>query len=231
MIASSTTAIQSSVLALNRQFVAVHIVSVRRAFCLLYKGSAEVISVVDGSFQAFDFESWLEDSLLRSELFERESTSLLASTTTAGAGGQYASGSGTGLDEAEDWIQSVNFQIQVPRVIRLLDYERMPKNSVKFNRRNIFLRDENLCQYCGRRYHAQRLSLDHVIPKSRGGPTTWDNIVCCCIDCNVRKGGRTPGEANMRLLKPPRKPQRNPLLFHFLNSRKYQSWRMFLTER
>ena len=168
MIAGPTSsAIQSSVLALNRQYVAVHVVSARRAFCLLYKGAAEVISVEENYFETYSFEDWLEAGLLeaslRIELGEEES----------------------------DWVRSVNFMIRVPRVIRLLQYERLPRNTVKFNRRNIFIRDENRCQYCGRSYGSQRLSLDHVMPKSRGGPTNWENIVCCCLDCNVKKGGRT----------------------------------------
>lgn len=202
MIAASTAAIQSSVLALNRQYAPVHVLSVRRAFCLLYKGHAEVIAIEDGGFQAFSFEAWLENSLMRLAL-------------------------GDLPDDDPDWIQSVNFEIQVPRVVRLLRYERVPRNSVKFNRRNIFLRDEYVCQYCGRRYSAHRLSLDHVLPKSRGGPTTWDNIVCCCLDCNVRKGGRTPHEAGMKLIRAPRKPARNPILFQHLRSRKYASWKTF----
>ena len=205
MIAAPTSsAIQSSVLALNRQYVAVHILSVRRAFCLLYKGAAEVISVEEDLFQNYSFDDWLEASLL------------------------YASLNLT--DEESEWVRSVNFEIRVPRVIRLLRYERLPRNSIKFNRRNIFLRDENCCQYCGRRYGSHRLSLDHVLPKSRGGPTNWENIVCCCLDCNVRKGGRTPHEAGMALIKVPRKPARNPLLFQHTNSRKYRIWRTFLNE-
>ncbi len=205
MIAGPTsTAIQSSVLALNRHYVAVHILSVRRAFCLLYKGAAEVISIEEDLYQNYTFSDWLEASLLQAEL--------------------------NLTDEESEWIQSVNFEIRVPRVIRLLRYERLPRNSIKFNRRNIFLRDENCCQYCGRRYGAQRLSLDHVMPKSRGGPTNWENIVCCCLDCNVRKGGRTPHEAGMALMKAPRKPVRNPLLFQHMNSRKYRIWRTFLNE-
>lgn len=197
-----TAAIQSSVLVLNRQYVAVHILSARRAFCLLYKGIAEAISVEDEVYQNYSFDDWLEFSLIQ------------ASLSLAG-------------DETE-WVRSVNFEIRVPRVIRLLGYERLPRNSIKFNRRNIFLRDENCCQYCGRRYGMQRLSLDHVLPKSRGGPTNWENIVCCCLDCNVRKGGRTPHEAGMQLMRAPRKPARNPLLFQHLNSRKYRIWRTFL---
>jgi 5-methylcytosine-specific restriction endonuclease McrA len=197
-----SSVIQSSVLVLNRQYVAVHILNVRRAFCLLYKGVAEVISVEEDLYQTYTFDGWLEASLLRASL---------------------------GLnDEEAEWVRSVNFEIQVPRVIRLLKYERLPRNGVKFNRRNIFLRDENCCQYCGRRYGSQRLSLDHVLPKSRGGPTNWENIVCCCLDCNVKKGGRTPHEAGMALMRAPRKPARNPVLFQHLNSRKYRIWRTFL---
>lgn len=205
MIAGSrSSAVQSSVLVLNRQYVAVHILSVRRAFCLLYKGIAEVIAVEDDVYQNYTFDDWLELSLLRSPP--------------------------TLADEDSEWIRSVNFEIQVPRVIRLLGYERLPRNGVKFNRRNIFLRDENCCQYCGRRYGLHRLSLDHVLPKCRGGPTNWENIVCCCLDCNVKKGGRTPHEAGMALMRAPRKPARNPVLFQHLNSRKYRIWRTFLND-
>ncbi len=201
-----TAAIQSSVLVLNRQYAAVHILSVRRAFCLLYKGIAEVISVEDDAYQNYSFDDWLESSLLAASLNPR------------------------GDDDDAEWVRSVNFEIRVPRVIRLLGYERLPRNSVKFNRRNIFLRDENCCQYCGRRYGTHRLSLDHVMPKCRGGKTNWENIVCCCLDCNVKKGSRTPHEAGMQLMKAPRKPARNPVLFQHLNSRKYHIWRTFLGE-
>jgi 5-methylcytosine-specific restriction endonuclease McrA len=204
MIASSVTAIQSSVLALNRQYAPVHVISVRRAFCLLYKSLAEVIHVEDGSYTSYDFDGWLETSLLRLSLGD--------------------------TDDETDFIQSVNFEIQVPRVVRLLRYERLPRNGVKFNRRNIFLRDDYICQYCNRRYSAHRLSLDHVMPRSRGGPTTWENIVCCCLDCNVRKGGRTPHEAGMKLVRPPRKPARNPLLFQHIRSQKYALWKPFLMD-
>lgn len=204
MITSTATAIQSNVLALNRQFMAVQVISARRAFCLLYKELAEVIALEEGVYQSFNLNHWIENCELRTEL-------------------------GT-CDDHSDWVQTVRFDIQVPRVIRLLAYEKMPKNTIKFNRRNIFLRDEMRCQYCGSRYSTHKLSLDHVHPKSRGGPTTWENIVCCCLECNVRKGGRTPSEAGMRLLQAPRKPARNPLLFQHLNSRKYESWRAFLPE-
>jgi 5-methylcytosine-specific restriction endonuclease McrA len=197
-----SAAMQSNVLALNRLYLAIHVVSVRRAFCLLWKGMAEVINVEDGAYMAYDFESWREISELKLEFSEN--------------------------GEADEWILAVNFQIQVPRVIRLLDYDRVPRSSVKFSRRNIFLRDENCCQYCTRKFSAHNLSLDHVLPRSRGGQTSWENVVCACLKCNVRKGGRTPQEAGMKLQQKPVKPKRNPMLVHQLSSQKYACWRSFL---
>ncbi len=196
-------AMQASVLALNRNFAAVHVLSVRRAFCLIFKELAEVIHVEDGRFVGYDFESWREISELRARMGER--------------------------GEEDDWIRAVNFDIQVPRIVRLLRYDRLPRNAVKFNRRNVFLRDEHRCQYCGRRYTSTRLSLDHILPRSRGGPDTWENVVCACLTCNVRKGGRTPSEAGMKLIRPPVKPPRSPLICRHLAQQKYVAWRTFLS--
>ena len=197
-----TLAMQASVLALNRTYAPVHVVSVRRAFTLLYKGMAEVVHIEDGQYLTFNFDSWRDLCELKHSLDE--------------------------CCEWDDWIRTVTFVIQVPRVIRLLDYDRIPRNVVKFNRRNVFLRDENRCQYCGKKFGAHHLSLDHVLPRSRGGPSTWDNIVCACLKCNVRKGGRTPQEAGMKLFRSPAKPPRNPSLAHQLSSRKYSAWKNFL---
>ncbi|NOX54167.1 MAG: HNH endonuclease [Planctomycetes bacterium] len=204
MATSPSSALQAHVLALNRLYVAVQIITARRALCLLWKGLAEVVSVENGAYMTYDFQSWREISELKAALNERS--------------------------QDEDWVQAVNFEIEVPRTIRLLEYDRVPRNVVKFNRRNIFLRDGNRCQYCGKRFASQDLSLDHVIPRSRGGQSTWENIVCACLRCNVRKGGRTPREAGMKLIRPPKKPSRNPLLTVKLNSRKYASWKNFLDE-
>ena len=104
----------------------------------------------------------------------------------------------------------------------------MPRSTVKFNRRNIFARDENRCQYCGHRFPMSELSLDHVVPRSQGGPTSWDNIVCACVNCNVKKGGRTPDQAHMKLVRKPVKPRTSPLVSIKMGSSKYQSWKAFL---
>ncbi len=198
-----SSAMQAHVLALNRHYVPVHIFSAPRVFCLLCKGLAEVVHVEDGRFATLDFEAWREHSQLKLEL---------------------------GLREAhEDWVQAVQFEIEVPRVIRLLKYERVPRSTVKYNRRNVFLRDEHRCQYCARRFSVQRLSLDHVMPRSRGGPDTWENVVCACLNCNVRKGGRTPLEAGMRLLSEPVRPKRSPLVSRQLMLRKYSAWKAFIS--
>ena len=200
MSLGTTPALDSSVLVLNKLYMAVHVISVRRAFCLLFKDLAEVITLDEGHYQSYDFHSWREVSEARARF--------------------------KGPDD--DYVRTVHYEIQVPRVIRLLGYDRLPRQKVKFNRRNIFARDSNRCQYCGKRFATSELSLDHVVPRSRGGPATWENIVCACLKCNVRKGGRTPWEAGMKLFREPIVPKTSPLLSLKLSHRKYQSWKTFL---
>src|SRR5947207_71268 len=195
------SALDASVLVLNKLFMAVHIISVRRAFCLLCKDLAEVVSMEDGQFTTYDFSSWREVSEYRARHFRQEE---------------------------DDWVRTSSTEIQVPRIIRLTGYDRLPRQTVKFNRRNIFARDNNQCQFCGKKFPTSELSLDHVTPRSQGGQTTWENIVCACVACNVRKGGRTPREAGMTLIRKPEKPKRSPMLTLTLTQGKYQSWQTFL---
>jgi 5-methylcytosine-specific restriction endonuclease McrA len=115
-------------------------------------------------------------------------------------------------------------------VVRLLFYDRIPRQTVRLNRRNIFARDSNRCQYCGKKFSTSELSIDHVLPTSRGGKTTWDNVVCACVKCNVKKGGRTPREAHMKMMCKPVKPKRCPSMAIKLGNRKYQSWKAFLND-
>jgi 5-methylcytosine-specific restriction endonuclease McrA len=95
-------------------------------------------------------------------------------------------------------------QCPVPSVIRLLDYRRIPHRTRALSRKNILMRDRNTCQYCGTVTPAGIMTLDHVIPRSRGGKSSWENLVACCQRCNHRKGDRLPVEAGMQLLRPPR---------------------------
>jgi 5-methylcytosine-specific restriction endonuclease McrA len=182
--------------------MAVHVIGVRRAFVLLCRELAEIIHHEDGTFANYTFDTWRDLSSLRANFKQPH----------------------------EDWIRAVNFEIQVPRVIRLLCYDRLPKQSLHLNRRNVLARDGHLCQYCGRHFPIHQLSLDHVIPRSRGGMSTWENVVCACLGCNVRKGGRTPREAKMKLVRRPSKPKRNPLLVLKLDNPKYESWRTWLED-
>lgn len=197
-------ALESSVLVLNKFFTALHIISAKRAFVLLCKQAAEVVSVDEGTFNSYNFESWKDVSLYKTKLGM--------------------------IEDNESWIKTVSFEIEVPKIIRLLLYSGRPQTTLKFNRRNIFARDENKCQYCGKRFPSSELSFDHVLPKAQNGKTNWTNIVCACTGCNKKKGGRTPEQAGMKLIRQPVKPKHSPVLSLKLRSEKYHSWKQFLNE-
>jgi 5-methylcytosine-specific restriction endonuclease McrA len=128
-------------------------------------------------------------------------------------------------DEA---IHTVNRALRIPRIIVLTAYDRLPHSRVRFSRYNIYLRDRNTCQYCDRKLPARELNLDHVVPRSMGGRTTWENIVCSCIPCNLRKGGRTPESAGMVLKRPPARPKWYQVIRPF-SKIPFEDWRPFLS--
>jgi len=128
----------------------------------------------------------------------------------------------------DDAIGLVDRMIKVPRVILLIAYDRVPKRRVRFSRHNIFARDKNTCQYCGKRFATSDLNLDHVVPRSQGGITSWENVVCSCHRCNRSKGGLTPVQAGMRLISPPRKPSWTPPLNVSLKDVMRKEWVPFL---
>ena len=110
------------------------------------------------------------------------------------------------VEDADAVLRTPSRAVAVPSVVRLVRYVRRPhRQKVAFNRRNLFRRDDHRCQYCGRR--GSDLTLDHVQPRSRGGPTSWENVVACCRSCNARKRDRTPDEAGMALARPPKAPR------------------------
>ncbi len=129
----------------------------------------------------------------------------------------------------QEQIGVVDGFIRVPRVLLLTAYERVPRRHVRFSRFNIFARDGNTCQYCGRRLPRTELNLDHVIPRSRGGTSGWGNIVCSCHSCNRRKGGRTPEEAGMRLVRKPQRPQWTPFSAELFSLKRYREWMPYLS--
>jgi 5-methylcytosine-specific restriction endonuclease McrA len=197
---AGSPALSSSVLLLNRLYMALRVISAKRAMTLIYRELAEVVSLEDGQYLSYDFDDWLEVSAAKAS-FE---------------------------PDEHDWIRTVHFQIAVPKIVRLLAYDKLPRVSVKLNRRNLFARDHNRCQYCGRRVPTSDLSIDHLIPRSQGGTTCWENVVCACTVCNVKKGGRTPAEAHMRLIARPQRPRRSPILTIKLSDSRYASWKQFL---
>jgi 5-methylcytosine-specific restriction endonuclease McrA len=194
--------LQEKVLVLNRLYTAVRVISARRAFTMLFKQAAEVIAVEDGQYVNYDFETWTEIADLQRQ-FE---------------------------PDAHAWVRTPRLHIAVPKIIRLLGYDRLPRQDVKLNRRNLYARDGSRCQYCGRQFSTRELTVDHVVPRVLGGQHTWQNLVCACVACNARKGGRTPVQAHMKLIRKPYKPRRNPVISMRLGDVRYRSWKAFLDE-
>ena len=114
------------------------------------------------------------------------------------------------VEEYDAQVRTSSMIVQVPAVVRLHKAFRRHARPVKFSRVNIYARDGHRCQYCGATCGIDRLTYDHVVPRSRGGRTTWDNIVSCCVTCNARKSNRTPAEARMALLSTPERPRWMP---------------------
>ncbi|MBI3541358.1 MAG: HNH endonuclease [Deltaproteobacteria bacterium] len=124
-------------------------------------------------------------------------------------------------------IGLINRWIRVPRVILLSTYDRVPRRHVRFSRHNIYLRDANTCQFCGRHFSRSDLNLDHVIPRSQGGKTNWENVVTSCIPCNRRKGVHSPLEVGMKLIRHPVRPRWTPFMDMSLKEVRYAEWKPF----
>jgi 5-methylcytosine-specific restriction endonuclease McrA len=131
-----------------------------------------------------------------------------------------------------DWSQiephAVGFRLRVPEVIVLTGYDRLPTLSVTFSRRNLFKRDHYVCQYCGDQPGGGELTIDHVVPRSRGGESNWTNCVLACVACNARKADRTPHGAGMRLRREPTRPHWKPL--YAAHDLRLESWSKFISE-
>lgn len=194
--------LSSSVLVLNRFYTPINVISVRRAFVLLYKDTAEAIDGPDGAIQGYRIGDWIkvsQDRLRR-------------------------------LTDHEEFVRTPRYAIMVPRIIRLINCASLPKHEVKFTKRNVLVRDGHRCQYCGKKFPASRLTVDHIIPRSRGGRSIWTNVVTACMDCNTRKGGKLPWEVGMKLIRPPTVPRKNPVIVDRLNNERYRIWINFVKD-
>ncbi len=140
----------------------------------------------------------------------------------------YQSWADLSVQEHHESIGLVDRAIRVPRVVLLQAYDRIPKRQVRFSRHNIYLRDHNMCQYCGKQLPRKELNLDHVVPRSRGGLTCWDNIVTSCFSCNRRKGMHLLKEVGMKLIRLPQRPRWTPLSIYTRKNGHYREWLPFL---
>lgn len=197
---SEVISIHEKVLVLNRGYAAVRVISARRAFILLCRNAAEIISIEDGHYLNYGLHDWMDVAVLQKE-FE---------------------------PELHRWIKLPTFEVAVPKIIRLLMYDKFVKPEVRLTRRNLYARDKNKCQYCGNRFSATDLTLDHIVPRVQGGGNSWLNLVCACLRCNTRKGGRTPKQARMQLIRPPYKPAKCESQRVRIGSAQYESWKSFL---
>ena len=180
-------------LVLNRSWRPVHVTTVRRALCMVFRDAARI--VCPERLATFTFSEWLEQPIL----------------------------------DLEHAIRSPSVRVAAPEEVLLVHYDRVPCHEAPFTRRNLFLRDEFTCQYCGKKCNSDHLSVDHVLPRSRGGSTTWENCVLACVGCNARKADRTLKEAGFRLLRPPVRPRWTPYL-NLRPSQRMESWSRFAPE-
>ena len=188
-------------LVLNRLWQAVNVVGVERAFSLLALEHAQVIYAEDGSFRVFDGVGWFA--------FSKDLETSPGSRV----------------------IRTVSQQVVVPTVLLLRGYDRMLMQEMKFNRQNLLERDDFRCQYCGKNFPVKELNMDHVVPRDRGGGTTWENVVISCIKCNSKKSNRSPKEAGMRLLKEPKRPPRRPFMSSLYGKPMEKTWTHFIQSK
>ncbi len=193
-----------NVLVLNKTYSPIWITNAKRAFTMLFNKVAEVVHVEEDIYSNYDFISWAEVSEYKKTYEE--------------------------LSGYEDWVHTPNLTLEIPRIIRLLNYNTIPQVKVRLCRRNIFHRDNNSCMYCGRHSKPKNLNVDHIIPKAKGGRATWENLVCTCYKCNSKKGNRTPREAGMKLIKKPSEPKFLPLARIHIGNTKYISWKKFISK-
>lgn len=190
-----------TVLVLNRVWQPVNVVGAKRAFSILFQDHAQVIDPNQGDFQIYNGEQWIEHCINQPPR----------------------------PDQAV--MNTVKMALQIPKVLLLRSYDRVPVQEVKFSRQSVFERDGYRCQYSGRIYPPKMLNIDHVIPKDRGGRTTWENVVTSSIHCNTLKANRLPHEAGLKLIRKPAKPRTRPFISSLLGTQYDKSWSYFLEVR
>lgn len=135
------------------------------------------------------------------------------------------------IEEHDVCVRTVRFTFKIPSILKLKNFVKTySQNYIRFSRENIYIRDAHKCQYCNQKFSAKNLTLDHIVPVVQGGLKTWENIVTACVPCNQKKGGRTPQQAGMRLLKKPTMPQWLPTVQVRLSfAQAPESWKVYLS--
>lgn len=178
------SSLTSPVLVLNRLWQPVHVCSAKRALCLLVLDHAEVVETYGpNGVCTHRYQQWVE----RSAQLAKEGVEI-------------------------GFASSPSVTLAFPSIVLLTQFDRLPRRDVRFSRENVYHRDDHQCQYCGKHFVVKKLNLDHVIPRQKGGKSTWENVVTSCVPCNSRKANKLPDQAKMFPLKTPRMPRWQPLL-------------------
>ena len=187
------------VLTLNRVWQPIATVVVKQALTLVFRGRARVVD--PETYQMFDWGHWLNEKAVRADAHVVE----------------------------HDYIRTAHLQVRKPEVITLAKFAGFPNKGVPYSRRGVYERDNGQCQFCGVYVHKRAMTIDHVLPVSRGGATSWTNCVLACQRCNHDKGDRLPAEAGMPLISRPVQPTRDQLILSGVNLQ--ASWKPFLNEK
>lgn len=155
-------------LAINKSYIPTRIVSKYEAICKVYCGNAEAITFENGDMLSYDWDNWMKRSVT-----DNWPTDQL-------------------------FINSTTQRIAIPRVIRYIHYNKIPKATLRLSRKAIYARDDNTCYICGHRFSEKKLTIDHIVPQSRQGKNTWENLITCCQDCNWKKGNKTLQELGVK---------------------------------
>lgn len=193
------------VLTLNKTYQPLGLISVKEAIESVFSGRAEIIEQEkNGYFSNYDVHSWLELSNLKKELEE--------------------------IEDHDIWINFHSPSFLAPRVIRFLEYNKTIIKKVRFSRKNILIRDNLTCAYCNTKFPVEQLQLEHIIPKSKGGKSTWLNTTASCKKCNDYKRDRTPEEAGMTIKRSPYVPKFLPRSNIHFKGKRYKFWEQFVSD-
>lgn len=192
--------LNSGVLVLNKSWMPIRVQNLRRAISKVTNNRAKFVD--PETFLLYSWEEWLKSFAIPNKDTEN-------------------------LDY--EIIRSKNFSFKKPFVAVCTKYNKIPNTHLKLTKRNLLIRDHFKCMYSGEKLSYKTATVDHVVPKSKGGKTTWDNLVICSFEVNIKKANRTPEEAGLKLLKIPKKPQWSPV-YEMIHKSRSKYWGKFIKD-